>query len=641
MCGICGIFNFDPLRQVNRATVTRMNDRIAHRGPDDAGYLFDKNFAFAMRRLCVIDLKTGQQPMKNEDGSIHLVYNGELYNHPFLRSQLEAHGHCFRSRTDTETIVHLYEEHGTDCVRFLRGMFAFAIWDQSQRKLILARDRFGIKPLYYHLSSERIAFASEIKSLLLCLDRAAQLNHDALPEYLAFGYISGQETLFSGIRKLPPGHLLVICEDGIPHARQFGDLPSAQEYPTSCDTDYVAIYQQLLQESVATHLVADVPIGVFLSGGLDSSVIAALASKLRHEQVRTFSVGYADSRYSELPYARLVAQHIGAVHREVEMTEKSFFELLPWAIWHEDEPLAWPSSVPLFALARLAAEDVKVVLTGEGSDETLAGYARYLSLLRNIHYGNFYRKTVPRFLQQRVARWIDSSALLTAAVRRRLQHTVIARDSSNVNSIYLDSYYAAFSSAEQHNLLGLKMSFAARAYDTAMQLWDCSPSELLSSLLSFDIKTYLVEVLMKQDNMSMAASIESRVPFLDHRLVDFALQIPAHMKIRGGVQKYVLKSAARDLLPPEIIYRDKMGFPTPFALWLEGERLGRIEQLLQEPRALSRELFNPESIRRLCREHRLGHRDNTDKLWRLLNLELWHRVFIDAGDWLPIADMAP
>ena len=630
MCGICGILNFNRNRVAERGVLEEMNRQIIHRGPDDAGFYLSGNIGMAMRRLSIIDVQSGHQPMTNEDGSVWLVFNGEIYNHQELRQQLEKRGHRYRSHSDTETIVHLYEEYGQDCVTYLRGMFAFAIWDSRRCTLFVARDRLGIKPLYFLRTHEHFLFASEIKALLAHPRVRAEFNRDVLPEYLAFGYLSGPRTMFTGIEKLLPGHTIEINERGDIRIQQYWDLPQDAKQQGNPEKYYVDTYRELLEESVASHLMSDVPLGMFLSGGLDSSAIAALMSKIRKEPIETFAVGYDEEAYSELRYARAVAGHIGSIHHEVRVSSEDFFGALPKLIWHEDEPLVWPSSVSLYFVARLASERVKVVLTGEGSDETLGGYARYPWTIWNSRFDHIYRSVLPSGLRRRIREQIGDSGRLGAAARRRLQHTFLGRDTESWSSFYFDNFYCAFSESDQADLLIREgPSDPGSAYRDTLAYWENAKGDLLDRLLYTDVKTYLVELCMKQDQMSMAASIESRVPFLDHVLVEFAASVPARFKTRGMSGKLILKSAVKDLLSESIIHRRKMGFPTPLATWILGPQLTTLEKMLLSPRSVSRGLFRPEAVRRLFAEHRANHRDHSDRIWRLLNLEIWQRVFID------------
>jgi asparagine synthase (glutamine-hydrolysing) len=630
MCGICGIFNRDRSQLVDRDALAAMNRRIVHRGPDDDGFFVAENVGLAMRRLSIIDVKSGHQPLANETEDIWIVYNGEIYNHADLRADLEAKGHRYRSRSDTETIVHLYEEYGRDCVNHLRGMFAFAIWDRHKKILFAARDRLGIKPFYYRWDGERFLFGSEIKAILAHPGVEAAFNRTVLAEYLAFGYMTGPQTMFAGIQKLMPGHTLELTENGDLKIEQYWDLKVEVDRPARPQNYYVQTYRELLETAVSSHLMSDVPLGVFLSGGLDSSAVAALTSKLRGDRIQTFAVGYGEAQFSELNYAREVAKHLGTEHHEVQLSREEFFQSLPLLIWHEDEPIVWPSSVPLHFVARLARERVKVVLTGEGSDETLAGYTRYAWTLLNARFDLAYRRLTPQALRHLVREMIHG-APLSAPLHRKLQHTFLARDGNSWPSFYYDNFFSAFSATEQADLLTPEaLSTTGDAYAGSMRAWEQSDGDLLHRLLYADIHSYLIELLMKQDQMSMAASIESRVPFLDHELVEFTARIPAQYSIRGMAGKFILKQAVEDLLPDSIVYRKKMGFPTPWDYWLAGTQLDEIERMLLEPRSIQRGLLLPDAVRRLFVEHRSKARDHGNRIWRLLNLEIWLRVMIDG-----------
>lgn len=630
MCGICGIFHSERTRRVNRDLLAGMNQQIVHRGPDDDGFFVEENVGLAMRRLSIIDIQTGHQPLSNEDGDVWIVFNGEIYNHQDLRKDLESRGHRYRTKSDTETIVHSYEEHGTNCVEHLRGMFAFAIWDRRKRRLFIARDRLGIKPLYYRFDGNTLLFGSEIKTILAYPAVKPELNHGVLAEYLAFGYLAGEETMYAGIRKLMPGHFLSIDEHGQLEISPYWDLDVEVDDGSRPPDYYVRSYREQLEACVSSHLMSDVPLGVFLSGGLDSSAIAALTTKIRKEPIETFSVGYGEEAYSELPYARTIAEHLKSKHHEVHLSRDEFFRTLPRLIWHEDEPIVWPSSVALYFVARLARERVTVVLTGEGSDETLGGYTRYPWTLLNSRMDEIYRTLTPNLLRRGLRNGI-ALAPLGAAAKRKLAHTFLMRDGASWPSFYFDNFYSAFSAAEQDDLLTPEAKqMAGDAYTGSMKFWDHSSGDLLHRLLYTDIKTYLVELLMKQDQMSMAASVESRVPFLDHALVEFTASIPAKYSTRGMAGKRILKLAMQDLLPDSIVHRQKMGFPTPWAYWLAGPSLDHLQELLMEPRTLERGLFRPDSLERLFREHTAGHRDHGNRIWRLLNLELWQRIFLDG-----------
>jgi asparagine synthase (glutamine-hydrolysing) len=630
MCGICGIFHSDRPQSVSRDRLVAMNRQITHRGPDDAGFFVEENVGLAMRRLSIIDIQTGHQPITNEDQTLWIVFNGEIYNHQELRKDLEPRGHRYRTKSDTETVIHLYEQYGDDCVKHLRGMFAFAIWDRPRRRLYIARDRLGIKPLYYYYDGKTLLFGSEIKAILAYPGVKPEFNRGTLAEYLAFGYITGAQSMYAGIRKLLPGHILRLDEEGQLETSPYWDLDVSVDGGDRPSEYYVSRYRGLLEECVSSHLMSDVPLGVFLSGGLDSSAVAALTTKIRKEPIETFSVGYGEEAYSELPYARTIAAHLKSKHHEVQLSRGEFFQTLPRLIWHEDEPIAWPSSVALYFVARLARERVTVVLTGEGSDETLGGYTRYPWTLLNSRMDSVYRSLTPPALRALLRKVINAGPL-SATTKRKLEHTFLVRDGASWPSFYFDNFYSAFSASEQDELLTPEARrLAGDAYAGSISYWDHSSGDLLHRLLYTDIKTYLVELLMKQDQMSMAASIESRVPFLDHVLVEFAASIPAKYSTRGMAGKCILKLAMADLLPDAIVHRKKMGFPTPWAYWLAGPQLEELERLLLEPRTLQRGLFRGEMVKRLFGEHRAGSRDHGSRIWRLLNLELWLRVCVDS-----------
>ena len=636
MCGICGVFYPNRTQRVSRDMLMSMNQQIVHRGPDDDGFFVEGNIGLAMRRLSIIDIQTGHQPIANEDNSLSIVFNGEIYNHQELRKDLESRGHHYRTKSDTETIVHLYEEYGDDCVIHLRGMFAFAIWDRSKRRLFIARDRLGIKPLYYSYDGTTFLFGSEIKAILAYPGVKPDFNRSTLAEYLAFGYIVGAESMYAGIRKLLPGHILTLDEQGKLETSRYWNLDVNVDDANRPAEYYVSQYRTLLEGCVSSHLMSDVPLGVFLSGGLDSSAIAALTTKIRKEPIETFSVGYGEETYSELPYARTIAEHLKSRHHEVHLSREAFFQSLPRLIWHEDEPIVWPSSVALYFVARLARERVTVVLTGEGSDETLGGYTRYPWTLLNSRMDIAYRKLTPASFRGMLRTAINACPI-PAASRRKLEHTFLMRDGASWPGFYFDNFYSAFSAAEQAELLTPEaMHMAGDAYAGSMSYWNRSSGDLLHRLLYSDIKTYLVELLMKQDQMSMAASVESRVPFLDHRLVEFTATIPAKYMTQGMAGKFILKGAVEDLLPKAIVHRQKMGFPTPWAYWLAGTFQDSLLRLLMEPRTFERGLFRAEAVRRLFAEHMSGHRDHGNRIWRLLNLELWFRVCIEGE---PISDL--
>ena len=615
MCGIAGFIDTTG-SPAGGQTLRRMTSRISHRGPDDMGALEDAPVFLGHRRLSIIDLSPlGHQPMSNEDGSCDIVYNGEVFNHAAIRPALERAGHRYKSRTDTETILHAWEEYGEDCVRHFRGMFAFAIWDRNRRKLFCARDRLGIKPFYYWQNGSLFAFASEIKALLEHPAISASLNQSLVSEYLAFGYTSGEETLFAGIRKLMPGHTLTV--DVTPRklavsVRSYWDVPGP-DGPGSpgaglkSDEDWIRELRRRLEENIEMRLMSDVPLGMFLSGGVDSSAIAALMKRMVTGPVQTFSVGYTEAAYSELSYARQVADTIGTNHHEVLVGMEDFFNALPQLVWHEDEPIAWPSSVSLYFVSRLAAQHVKVVLTGEGSDELFGGYARYSFYSRNHGRARAYQ-AVPGPIRSAVRSFLATTPLLRADLRRKAQHTILGRD-PDIRSLYLDNFYCAFSQGELQQWLRSPQS-QADPYASVLAYWEHAPARdsLLGRMLYADQKTYLVELLMKQDQMSMANSIESRVPLLDHTLVEFSAAIPDRLKLRGAEGKYIFKKAVEDVLPHEIVYRPKMGFPTPLRAWLMDKRAQPVFDLIRQKDSLLGELLDPVELDGLFNRHQAGRK---------------------------------
>jgi asparagine synthase (glutamine-hydrolysing) len=630
MCGIAGfVVRTSNHTATDVPTIRRMMETIDHRGPDDRDFYSDRFATLGHLRLSIVDLSTGHQPMFNEDGNLLVVYNGEIYNHASLRPELEKSGHIYKSHSDTEAILHAYEEFGADCVTHFRGMFAFAIWDRAKRQLFCARDRLGIKPLYYYYDGQLFAFASEIKALLVHPAISARFEAKLLEEYLAFGYTSGEETLFRGIKKLMPGcHLTLNAEGGAPVIAQYWRIPTEKPTVERSDAEWIRATRELLEESVRLRLMADVPLGMFLSGGVDSSAIAALMQRMVSEPVKTFAVGYAEEEFSELGYAREVAARIGTDHREVKIGCSDFFDSLPELVWHEDEPISWPSSVSLFHVSKLASSHVKVVLTGEGSDELFAGYSRYRHQLASERHMGMYRH-VPEPLRQWIRERISTSGLIGADLRRKLKHTVLGR-SGDLQSLYLENYYGAFSASDVRRLLK-NPGDDGSAYAPFMKLFGSVPQlPYLERLLYADQQTYLEELLMKQDRMSMAASIESRVPFLDHKLVEFASQIPVSLKLRGTTGKHILKEAVADLLPRDIIHRTKMGFPTPLKRWLLDAQCAPIYDFLLEEDGLLSEVIAQEPLRDLLNRHRSKSEDATDRIWNLLNLQLWGDIFLNG-----------
>lgn len=622
-------------RAVDDATLARMRDAFWHRGPDGAGAFVERyddgsGVALGHRLLAIVDVAHGGQPFASEDGRYQVVYNGEVYNHPTEMRALEAEGVRYRTRCDTETVLHLFERHGARTPERLRGMFGVAAWDRARRELVLMRDRFGVKPVYYvHAEDGSLYFASEIKGLLESGAVRPELNWRALPDFLANHAPSGDQTLFMGVRRLLPGHTLT-WRDGRIELRRYWDLSYAAEGTnTRSEADLVAEYEERFREAVRVRLMADVPLGMFLSGGVDSASITAAMSQLVDDQIKTFSVAFAERDANELDYARLVAKQYKTDHHEIVVSPDDFFGALPSLVWHEDEPLAHPSSVALNFVSRLAAERVKVVLTGEGSDETLAGYNRYRATILQMAAGGRYESLIPGPLRSIVR--ATAGALPAGRVRQRLGRTILTRPAT-VDALYFENF-AVFGRAQQCALLTRQARERVAgvdpyaAYHEALARTDART--LLDRLLYADTKTYLHELLMKQDQMSMAASIESRVPFLDHPLVEWVATLPDNMKLRGYTTKHILREAMRPHLPAEILSRKKMGFPVPVGAWFRGAYRHVVDEYVLSERALARGVFEPAAVRALVARHAAGE-NHSERLWALVTFEMWQRIFFDG-----------
>ena len=631
MCGICGYAPGPGSgRRIAREVVERMRDAIAHRGPDGVGTYLDDHVALGHRRLSIIDVEHGAQPMASEDGDVQLVFNGEIFNHPALSAELQAAGVQYRTHCDTETILRLYEREGAGVPDRLRGMFALALWDRRRRELFLVRDRFGVKPLYYaHLGDGTLLFGSEIKAILASGMVRAAINERAVPDYLANHAPSGDETLFAGIRRLPPGCTLT-WRDGQVSLARYWDLHygPTDERP---DDELVAEYRERFVEAVRLRLMSDVPLGMFLSGGIDSAAITAAMSLLVKEPIKTFSVGFAEREANEFAFARMMAARYRTDHHEVVVTPSRFWDAVPRLVWHEDEPMAHPSSVALNFVSRLAAERVKVVLTGEGSDETLGGYNRYRVTVYNVKLARYHERLTTSSVRGAVRRAVGALPS-RSRLRQRLSRTFLALP-NDLTELYFDNF-AVFGRGAQAQLLapaarerlaGVDPYAAARA-----ALAGTDARTLLDQLLYADTRTYLHELLMKQDQMSMAASIESRVPFLDHPLVEFTARLPQRLKLRGLTTKWILRRAMRGMLPPEILARRKMGFPVPVAGWLRGAWRGLLDEYVLGGRARARGWFDEAALSRLVASHVAGERNHGERLWALVNFEVWQRIFLDG-----------
>ena len=623
MCGIAGIVKFGG-RPVERTRLQAMGDSIRHRGPDDGGLAIAGRAGFAHRRLSIIDLAGGHQPMASQDRSMWIAYNGELYNFRELRAELEQRGHVFETRSDTEVVLQAYAAWGEACVERLRGMFAFAVWDQRRQRLFLARDRMGIKPLYYALRDDELLFGSEIKALIAA-GVQAELNRAVIPEFLATRYTAGDETFFRGVRKLLPAHSLTWTPALGARTRCYWTLPREVADTGGTLHDHAVEVRERLEEAVSSHLVSDVPVGLFLSGGLDSSGLAALMAPMVSDPVHTFSVGFDEAGYSELGYARRVAASIGAVHRDVVISADQFFGALPSLIWHEDEPIAFPSSVPLNFVSNLARGDVKVVMTGEGADELFLGYNRYRVTALNERLGRVWDRVLPAGLREAARRSVPH---MPASVRRYLDRSFVAK-SGSVRELFCENF-SVFNDKMRDELLAGSGSDGPDPHARALSLYGAAPGGDLERMAYADLQTYLVELLMKQDQMSMAASIESRVPFLDHRFVEYAASLPARFKVRGWTTKAVLREALRPIVPQEVLTRKKMGFPVPVGRWCRERFRPLVDEFVLGARTRERGLFDGAYLARLAGEHQAGVWDHGDRLWLLINLEMWQRLYVDG-----------
>ncbi len=627
MCGICGLINLDG-RPAEGDVVARMSRVLAHRGPDDSGLYVHGPVALGHRRLSIVDLARGHQPMRLDEPPLVISYNGEIYNHLEIRDELQISPDSFRTTCDTETILAAYVARGRSAVELLQGMFAFAVHDERDGSLFLARDRLGIKPLYYyHQDGKLFAFASEIKALLEHPGISARVNEDKLPIQLSQKYTLDDETLFRGIKKLAPGHTLHIGA-GRCRIQQYWDVSFVPKDSSLSLEDAVDGFREKFTDSVRSRLMADVPLGVFLSGGIDSSVIAASMARQIDRPLQCFSVAFAERGYSELTYARQVANSLEADHHEIVVTPQQWFKAWPRMVYHEDEPIAHPSSIPLHFVSTLAAREVKVVLTGEGADELLAGYERYYQTLANLRYGRFVPGVLRKMARGLINCLPDGFVPKRKAVRTSLYLPC------DVESLFLDNY-AAFSRQAIADALqpGLANRATETVYSQFLDLMDGSAAEhLLDRLLYADIKTYLVELLMKQDQMSMSASLESRVPFLDHRLVEFVCRLPVEYKLKGFQTKRLLRLALGDTVPRQIVTRGKKGFPTPTREWFRTDYYPAMQRLLASPDSLCREYIRPEYVEHILQEHRAGRWNLEEQIWTLGNLEIWLRVVIDQQD---------
>jgi asparagine synthase (glutamine-hydrolysing) len=623
MCGITGRFNFSPTQPIDRGRLRAMTTALAHRGPDADGYYIGDGVGLGHRRLSIIDLSTGDQPLSNEDGTIWTVFNGEIYNFAEVREELESFGHVFRTNTDTEIIVHGYEQWGPDAVTRFRGMFAIALWDAPRRRLLLVRDRLGVKPLYYSLLSSGMVFGSEIKALLQDPDVPRDWSAEALDAYLALQYVPCPQTIYEAVFKLPAAHYL-LAEPGRVSIKRYWDLPFTGTGDISREDEYLDQLEALLFEAVKLRMISDVPLGAFLSGGIDSSLVVAAMTKQSTSRVVTTSVGFSEHAFNELAYARTVATHLKTDAHE-KVVEPDIADLLPKLAWHLDEPFADSSAVPTYYVSKAAREHVTVALSGDGGDELWAGYARH-----RVEHSELMVRRLLGASGTHLAGWVGAKLPLTMKGARSLRH--LALDPADA---YAKKHaYGLFDDSVRTGLYSRDFALTVRDADPYISFRRaheaCASADPLDRALYVDVNTYLVDdILTKVDKMSMAVSLEARDPLLDHKLLEFSATIPSALKLKKGRSKYLLRRLLERYVPASIVDRPKHGFSAPVGEWLRGPLSRMAGDLLQDGRLRDRGIFDASAVRKLWIEHRSREHDHTHRLWSLMMLELWFREYVD------------
>lgn len=628
MCGIAGFISKTADRRDERVErLDAMCRVITHRGPDEQGTAVEGRAAMGMRRLSIIDLATGQQPIYNTDRSKLIVFNGEIYNYRELKKDLESSGYSFRTNSDTETIIHAYEEFGPDCVNRLRGMFAFAIWDETEKSLFMARDRVGKKPLFYTVTSDgEFVYGSELKVLLEHGGVDREIDHGALDSYLTFGYVPEELCIFKGVRKLEPGHFLIF-KNGEVRTERYWDFDFTKETLTGSEDEIASELLEKLRDAVGVRLISEVPLGAFLSGGVDSSAIVGLMSQIMDQPVKTFSIGFNEDSFNELKYARMTAKHFKTDHHEFIVTP-DFVDVIDDLIWHFDEPFADPSSMPTYMVSKMAREFVTVVLSGDGGDELFAGYTRYASDLDRSGFAK-----IPSGLRQGLIRPLSEA--LPEGARGKNYLFNISLDSAGR---YIDSI-SHFNGPRKRKLYSAEIKTKMNgSFERGEKLFrqiagSVGSDDPVENLLYLDSKTYLPgDILTKVDRMSMASSLEARSPLLDHELIEYVTRIPSSMKLKGTATKHIFKKALSGLVPNEILYREKQGFGVPIGDWINLQLKDRIIGDLRDQRTIERGYFDAKYINVLLDEHARNRRDHSHALWTLWMLELWHRRYIDLKD---------
>jgi asparagine synthase (glutamine-hydrolysing) len=623
MCGIAGRFNFDAGHAVDPDVLTAMTDVIAHRGPDAAGYYRAPGIGLGHRRLSIIDLVTGDQPLANEDGQVHVVFNGEIYNFAEVRAELLTLGHRFRTSSDTEIIVHGYEQWGERCVDRFRGMFAFAVFDARQRRLLLARDRLGVKPLYYAELPGGIAFGSEIKSLLEDPDVPRAWRPEAIDAYLTLLYVPAPDTAYAAVRKLPPAHVLIADRNGVRVSR-YWDLQFTGDGDASREAEYLEELDAILREAIGLRLISDVPLGAFLSGGIDSSTVVSYMKETSATPPVTIAVGFDQREYDEVEHAEIVARHLGCEFHA--LTASPHIEsLLPKLAWHFDEPFADSSAVPTYYVSKAARELVTVALSGDGGDELWGGYAHHR--VENLEHRARTALGPARHLASLVGRALP----LSVKGARSLRHLACSPDQAYA----LKHVNGTFELDAKSRLYSADFSRQIDGFDALSTLRDayraCRSTEPMDRVFYADSRTYMIDdVLTKVDRMSMAVSLEAREPMLDHKLLEFAARVPPSLKLRDGRSKYLLRRLLERRVPRSITERGKSGFAAPIGEWLRGPLCSLASDLLLDGRLKARGIFEAREVERLWNDHRARRADHPHRLWQLLMLELWFRTFIDG-----------
>ena len=626
MCGIAGIFNVNTRQPVSDILLKEMTDTLIHRGPDDEGFYIVNGVGLGHRRLSIIDLSAGHQPMSNEDDTVWVVFNGEIYNYPELRALLEKKGHVFKTRSDTEAIIHLYEEEGEECFRLLRGMFAIALWDERKRKLVLGRDRVGKKPLFYYYDGSRIVFASEIKAILKVPGICRDIDLEAVSDYFSLLYVPAPKSIYTKIRKLRPGHYLTVSERGLKEV-EYWDL-SFRDNEELSEQEWIERLLASYREAVRIRLMSDVPLGAFLSGGVDSSSVVAMMAEAKNGRLLTSSIGFEDEAFNELPYAREVARYFDTEHHE-QIVRPDAVGIVEKLAWHYDEPFADSSAVPTYYVSKTAREHVTVALSGDGGDENFAGYRRYYFDQRENWLRSWLPSEVRRPVFGTLASLYPKADWAPRIFRGKATFENLARAPIEA---YFRSVSAVQSSLKRKLLHPDVMSHLASydSLDVLRHYYDKADTEdTLSRIQYVDIKTYLTDdILTKVDRASMANSLEVRAPILDHKFMELAARIPSSLKLRGRVGKYIFKKTLEPLLPQSTLTRPKMGFAVPLARWFRHELKEMAHEVILGRHA--EDFTEPRIVEKIWGEHQRGFRDRSTELWTLLMFRLWQRRFLPA-----------